>query len=289
MPVPGARAYKGVAAVLATMHSKEQAIAPILGESLGLIVTPAAGLDTDRFGTFSREVERTGSQLDAARAKIAAAFEAAPSARVGIASEGSFGPHPHFPFLAVGRELVLMIDRDSGLELTGHDASHETNFSHKAVRSLAEALSFARDVRFPGHGLIVTGCRNGLPDHRIFMQKNATDLQMLEAAVRESLELCGEAFIETDMRAHRNPTRMVAISRAARDLARRFESRCPACSHRGFDVTARVPGLPCAWCGQPTQVIMAEVMSCDSCGHAREIPVAGKPVADPGQCEACNP
>ncbi len=50
------------------------------------------GANTDRFGTFSRDIERTGSQLDAARAKIAAGFEYAPSARIGLASEGSFGP-----------------------------------------------------------------------------------------------------------------------------------------------------------------------------------------------------
>lgn len=35
-------------------------------------------------------------------------FEYAPLARVGLASEGSFGPHPHIPSLAVGRELRIM-------------------------------------------------------------------------------------------------------------------------------------------------------------------------------------
>ena len=61
--------YHKTVAVLATMHGKERVIAPILEQGLGLRVALALGLDTDRFGTFSREVERTGSQLDAARAK----------------------------------------------------------------------------------------------------------------------------------------------------------------------------------------------------------------------------
>ena len=113
------------------------------------------GVDTDKFGTFSREVRRSGSQLDAARAKIAAGFEYAPFARVGLASEGSFGPHPYVPFLAIGRELVLMVDRESGLELTGYDASEETNFGQRVARNLESAVAFAQDVGFPEHGLIV--------------------------------------------------------------------------------------------------------------------------------------
>jgi len=61
--------YRKTVAVLATMHRKERATALVLKEGLGLMVRLAAGVDTDIFGTFSRDVERTGSQLDAARAR----------------------------------------------------------------------------------------------------------------------------------------------------------------------------------------------------------------------------
>ena len=128
--------YNNTPTVLATMHGKERVIAPLLERDLALRVELALGLNTDRFGTFSREIERTGSQLDAARAKIAAAFENAPCVTIGIASEGSFGPHPYIPFLALGRELILLIDRETGLELTGHDASPETNFDHAVVSNV---------------------------------------------------------------------------------------------------------------------------------------------------------
>tara|TARA_Y100001933_G_scaffold213931_1_gene219771 strand:+ start:29826 stop:29957 length:132 start_codon:yes stop_codon:yes gene_type:complete len=40
------------------MHGKERVIGPILSRSLGLVGSPAAGIDTDKFGTFSREIER---------------------------------------------------------------------------------------------------------------------------------------------------------------------------------------------------------------------------------------
>ena len=68
----------GARTVIATMHGKERVIAPLLAEALGLDCLVPSAFDTDRFGTFTREIARTGSQLDAARAKIAAAFEHGP-------------------------------------------------------------------------------------------------------------------------------------------------------------------------------------------------------------------
>ena len=289
MPRPITRPYWNVSAVLTTMHAKERVIGPILRDELGLIVGLAAGINTDQFGTFSRDVERTGSQLDAARAKIAAGFQQAPSARVGLASEGSFGAHPYIPFLAFGRELILMVDRESGLELTGYDASPDTNFGHAVARDREAAFAFAQRVLFPEHGLIVMGCRNELPAPDLLLNKNVLDLAALEAAVQEAVRLCGAAFVETDMRAHRNPTRMTAIERATRDLVRRFQSQCPNCGHRGFDVVERIRGLPCAWCGEPTDVIMAEALTCQSCGHRNERLVSTAPTADPRHCQGCNP
>ena len=281
--------YRGKLAVLASMHGKERVIGPVLRDGLGLIVGLAAGVDTDQFGTFSREIARTGSRLDAARAKIALGFDSVPSARVGLASEGSFGPHPVVPFLAIGRELVLMIDRDSGLELAGYDTSEETNFGHAAARDLEAALAFADSAGFPGHGVIVMGCRDGRPAPDLMLDKDVSDPASLEAAVRRALAMCGAAFVEADMRAHRNPTRMEAIARATRDLVRRFHSRCPGCGYPGFDVTERLPGLPCAWCGQPTRVIKTDILACRSCGHYERRPASTGMAADPGDCDGCNP
>jgi hypothetical protein len=281
--------YDDTPAVLATMHGKERVIGPLLQRSLGLRVEPAAGLNTGRFGTFSREIERVGSRLDAARAKIAAAFENAPHLRIGIASEGSFGPHPYLSFLAYGHELILLIDRASGLELTGHDASPETNFAHGVVFNVAAAIEFAERARFPDHGVIVMGCVDHQPAHDLALIKDITDQESLQAAVSKVIDKCGAAFVETDMRADRNPTRMSAIGRATADLVRRFRSRCPECGQPGFDVTERVAGLPCAWCGAPTGLIEREILCCRSCGHREERAATEKATANPGRCEGCNP
>lgn len=287
--VSNERPYDNRLAVLTTMHAKERVIGPILQNELGLLVKLAAGVNTDQFGTFSREIERLGSQLDAARAKIAAGFECMPSARIGLASEGSFGPHPQMPFLAIGRELVLMVDQESEFELAGFDASPATNFGHIVARDHAAALAFAHRVGFPEHGVVVMGSRDEQPAPDLLLTKDIADVNALEVAVHNAIERCGAAFVETDMRAHRNPTRMAAIERATRDLVRRFHSRCPNCNHRGFDVTERIQGLPCAWCGEPTRVIMAEALNCLSCGHREERSVTAATTADPGQCDGCNP
>ena len=289
MPGGPKRPYERMVAVLATMHGKERVMAPILEEGLGLVVGLALGVDTDRFGTFSGDVERSGSPLEAARAKITAGFEYAPLAQIGLASEGSFGSHPRLPFLALGQELVLLADRRTGLELTGHDISPRTNFAHRLVFDLDQASEFASQVGFPEHGVIVIAGRDEGPAPDIFLDKESVDPPALASAVAAAIDLCGAAFLQTDMRAHRNPTRMAAIGLATRDLVRRFNSRCPRCDHPGFDVIERVPGLPCADCGEPTLAIQAEVLACPACGHRRSRPATHATVADPGRCESCNP
>ncbi len=264
-------------------------MAPLLGQALGLRVERASGLDTDLFGTFSRETPRTGTPLDAARAKVTAAFACAPHARVGLASEGSFGPHPAIPFLPLGVELVLLSDRETGFELTGHDATPDTNFSHALVTDVDGASAFAQRCGFPAHGLIVIGSVDGRPAPDIALVKDVLDRGTLEAAVRKVLAESGAAVVETDMRAHRNPTRLRATERATADLVRRYQSRCPACRHRGFDVTEWVPGLPCASCGAPTRDIQDHILSCSSCGHRETRRASLSPTADPGRCDYCNP
>lgn len=280
--------YDGARALLATMHGKEQVIAPLAARFLGLRVEAVQGLDTDAFGTFNREIARAGSPLDAARAKIAAAFALAPDVPVALASEGSFGPHPQMPFCALNREIVVMIDRETGLELVGNHAALNTNFAHAVVADSASGRAFAAQAGFPAHGLIVLGVRGSRPAPDLALFKAIADETALAAAVEAAIAASGAAFVETDMRAHRNPRRMRAIKRAMIDLIRRARSRCPDCARPGFAMTERMSGLPCAWCAGPTRLTRAEVWGCLRCGYRNERPVA-KNAADPMHCEACNP
>ena len=285
----GRRWLSGTVAGLVTQHGKESVIGPVLQAGAGLSVFRVEGVDTDAFGTFSREVERRGSALDAARAKIHAGFEARPDARILLASEGTFGPHPAVPLLAMGDELVLLVDRETGLEVWGRDVGPGTNFAHRRVEDVGTALDFARHAGFPDHGLIVLGVRGETPAPNLFLRKDIADAEALVTATKAALDRTGAAFVETDMRAHRNPTRRQAIQRAAEDLVQRLGSPCPACARPGFGRTGRIPGRPCSDCGTPTELAKAWIFACEACGRQETRPAPGEAWADPGACPSCNP
>lgn len=287
MPAAKGLYYDGGRAMVATMHAKEQAISPIIESFLGLCVEVTA-IDTDAFGTFSRDIARTGSQLDAARAKIQAAFAKQPEVKVAIASEGIFGPHPIVPFCALGREIVVLADRTADLELIGHYATTDTNYAQTVVSDIAGGLAFADRVGFPDHGVIVMGYRDGQPAHDLWLEKDARTWEDLRSILDKVIAELGVAFVEADMRAYRNPRRMRSIKRATINLARHARSACPRCQRAGYAISGRLPGLPCSWCGGPTQVTRAELWSCAGCGHRIERAVAAV-TADPAQCGRCNP
>ena len=66
--------YSGLKASLLTQHGKESVICPELMSTNGLEVIHVTGYDTDRLGTFTRNIPRYGSQLDAARKKQGSAW-----------------------------------------------------------------------------------------------------------------------------------------------------------------------------------------------------------------------
>jgi hypothetical protein len=283
------RPYANETALLATMHGKERAIGPIVEQELGLQIRVPQGLNTDQFGTFSHDIERAGSQLDAARAKIQAAFALVPRARFALASEGNFGPHPKIPFLTLAHEIVVFTDREKSLRIIGHDESSDTNFAHAIVNRASEAMIFAEKMGYPGHGVIVMGCECGKPVPKKVLEKGIVYGAELERAVRAAVEQCGAAWIEADMRAHRNPRRMRAIERATMDLVERFRRRCPVCRRPDFSVIEHIPGLPCADCKAPTYVVQRAASICRGCGYRSERPATDRVAADPAQCERCNP
>jgi len=134
-------------AVLATMHQKEQVMSPILERELGVKIIVPAELDTDVFGTFTREVKRLGTQIEAAGLKAKKALDIA-GATLAFASEGTFGPHPAMPYLPANREIVILLDLVNNLELIGESLSAETNYSHQLVSSIEEACGFYKKVGF---------------------------------------------------------------------------------------------------------------------------------------------
>lgn len=270
-------------AVIATQHGKEAVIAAELAEFKLRWIGPPATFDSDRFGTFTRDVPRAGTQLDAARAKTQAVLDLCPDTRIAIASEGAFGPDPAVPIVARGVEIVLLHDRRSGIELAGHDVTWETNFAQRSVSSTMEAEGFARAIGFPAHGLIVM-----TPDGTVPRVKDIDTVEELLDHVAVDVARAGHCWLETDMRAHRNPRRMMAIARAAQRLAEAMRQSCPKCYRPGF-VAKREPGRPCAWCNCATNEIWREIRLCCGCQHREETLIERSRFADPGTCPNCNP
>lgn len=280
--------YAGRKAVLATMHRKEEAIAPALISTLGLIVESTAGLDTDQLGTFSGEIAREGTMLEVAVRKARLGMSAS-GALLGLASEGSFGPHPAIPFLPAGMELLVFVDDERGTVVTESFIVEKTNFDHLVVLPGEVPNEFLQRIGFPEHGLIV---RPNEGEVAAALSKGVVDRdglsQAIAAAAAASLD--GRARLETDMRAHLNPTRMQSLAVLAGRLAQRLARRCPSCGAPGFGRTGTRPGLLCEACGEPTEMVVAEIFGCAACDYTEERPRADGLERAPAQyCPECNP
>ncbi len=280
--------FAGRVAVLGTKHQKERVIAPILAQARVEVQVPK-DFDTDVLGTFSREIPRCQGPLDTARQKARLALEHT-NETLGIASEGSFGPHPQMPMLPCDRELVLLIDTEHGLELVGETLSLETNFAHQTVTGLEEAQQFAQKVGFPEHALIVMPQAQPEPTQTIW--KGIQTVSELEIAIDQAKQDSPNqtVHLETDMRAMFNPTRQKIIAQATEDLLRAMLSPCPNCQFPGFTLKELQPGLSCRCCGLPTLLPRLGIYRCDHCQFSQSrFDPQGLEAADPSQCSFCNP
>ena len=276
---------RGRKVVIATMHKKEQVIAPMLERELGLEPISLTDFDTDKFGTFSGEIERTKDPLETARMKCRAAGEHY-GCSLAVASEGSFGPHPSMFFAPADDEFILLLDLEHGLEFKARVLSTETNFGGAFYSSWREVEQFARTARFPSHGLILRDAQNSTEA----LVKGIDTWERLEKETEKMLGKYGQVFAETDMRAMFNPTRMKIIEQATFKLVESIKRTCPKCQVPGFDVTSARPGLPCEICGAPTRSTQAHIISCQRCSYyeIKEYP-HNKTHESATHCDWCNP
>lgn len=275
--------FNGKKVVVATMHGKEKIIGKILKENFNVESFVPSDFNTDIFGTFTRDIKRSGDQLEAARKKGNAALEKT-GADIAIASEGIFSPHPSFPFVSSNLELVLLVDKESGIEVRGHARTSDTNHNHKKVSSVEEVISFAKEIGFPEHGIIV---RKSETSKKIY--KEISSWEELEKISKKLLSgfFTKNIFLEADMRAHRNPTRMKAIEEAILDLIKNIKSACPDCNTPGFVKTKFLSGPPCSSCGLETDIPGTFLYECQKCNRKEER--REKDFATPSECVYCNP
>lgn len=280
LPWPDARV------ALATQHGKADALGPPLA-AVGLEVV-AVVVDTDALGTFSGEVERIASPRDTVIAKARLGM-AASGLRLGLASEASFGPDPLLGFVPLHRELLAFIDDVHGQVLVLEQSSRDTNWQGASARRVDDVQALLQSSGFPEHALLVRPNRfvAGMP-----VAKGLRDRSGLAQAIAAMAALSddGLARVESDMRAHMNPTRQRQLRALGLRLAERLAVPCPACGAPGFGHARSEAGLPCADCAAPTDMLLAEVHACGCCGHEERRPRPdGRVEADPGACAFCNP
>ena len=290
------KTYQGATAALATMHGKEIAIAPAMRAQLGLNVITPPDLDTDVLGTFTGEISRVGTMRDVAIRKARLGMGIS-GLKIGIASEGSFGPHPHIPFFRAGLELMVFVDDERDLIITEALIAEEINHDEAVVLSASELEPFLPRVSFPDHALVVAPNLTASPwwklhPERARSRKGIVSYDELVDAVARAGRISedGRARITTDLRAHMNPTRMRAIARLASLLAVRIATECPECHAPGFGRVRPAPGLPCRDCGEESTIPRGDILRCVACEHEREkrrLPICGS--AEPGECPRCNP
>jgi hypothetical protein len=277
--------FKGRKLVIATMHKKEQVLSPILERELGVNCMLPDNFNSDQWGTFSGEIERSLDPVETARLKCLKAMELT-GCDLGVASEGSFGPHPSLFFIQADDEFIIFIDLKNKLEIICRELSTNTNFNGKVIQSEVELVDFTVLVKFPTHGLILKDAK----DHYRHIVKGITNQAELQKAFVYIKEKFGTVYIETDMRAMFNPTRMAVIEVLTKKLIAKIQSTCPECSMPGFAITSALKGLPCSLCGSPTNATLAYISVCDHCNFTQKEEYPNdKTTEDPMYCDRCNP
>lgn len=276
--------YRGTSISLLTQHGKEQVLGPLFAASLEARLELATGFDTDTLGTFTREIPRAGTQLEAARRKAHKGMELT-GLTCGVASEGAFGPGP-FGLLPMNLELVVLVDRARRIEIVGR-AQGPSMHRHERVATEEALREFAGRVSFPDHGLVLRP--DDQDDPRV--RKGLADWPALLRAFAEARaeSRTGAVFVETDLRAHHNPTRREVIRAATEDLIARIRTECPRCASPGFGLIERLPGLPCLACASPTDDVLAERWGCVTGDHFEIRDHSTGRFADPCRCDTCNP
>jgi hypothetical protein len=277
--------FKGRDLVIATKHGKERVIAPIVEKELNVKCFVSLDLDTDLLGTFSGEIERKNDPITSARNKCFMAMELT-NCDIAIASEGSFGPHPSLFFIPADDEILVLIDKKNGLEIIVRELNTETNFNGSDIKTEEELLAFAANANFPSHGLILRKSKDEYGD----IVKGINSVEQLSKVFIELMNDFGTAFVETDMRAMYNPTRMKIIESATQKLIKKINTLCPICNMPGFGITDAKEGLPCEICNFPTRSTLSYLYTCQKCNYTKEEKYPkGKKIEDPMYCDYCNP
>ncbi len=269
------------------MHGKRAAIAPALAGDVGLILDVAPGIDTDALGAFTGEIARPGTMEETAILKARLGLEAS-GLHLAVASEGSYGAHPRFPFIPGGLEMIVLVDDALGLVIKETMIAGQTNYQHTTA-AWADALTdFLSRASFPSHGLIVRPNRS-TPGAAPSLRKGAPrrlQRRFLRARAnpRTRSPSCNRTCVRTAIpRAWpSSPNWLSASPIGWRGCVRSAGRRVGASS--APNAACRVRNA-----GGPTELAQAEIWGCGACGERRASPRSDGMAAAARHCPWCNP
>lgn len=276
--------YDSVSIILATKHQKEQALRESFAAAFAANIFVPTDYDTDQFGTFTGEIERSlrpdeTATLKATRAAQTYGYD------FGLASEGSFGPHPTHYFSACDFEWLCFVDLTRDLVIIESDLTTETNYAYLDIKPSDSYQHFLEQVKFQNHALILRGMTT-----KTILAKGVQSRAELDQLLRAHFQHEDVIRLETDMRALFNPTRMQFIQRLGLKLITRMKTFCQRCHAPGFGKITVRGSLPCADCCSETGLYEHRVLSCVKCDYEESHPRAdGLLHADPQYCFHCNP
>jgi len=277
--------YQGSKIAFLTQHGKQEFLKAPLELAIGCQLIHTDGYNTDLLGTFTGDVLRAGTQLEAARRKALIGMELT-GLEIAISSEGAFEGGPFAGLIPWDTEVLLWVDRINGLEIVGVSQGPAQS-NQKSISSQEELLQFATEAKFPEHHLVV---RPEHKDHQDVVKGIRDQGELIRAfELAKSKSRNDVVIVENDLRAFSNPTRQGVIREAADNLILKLKSECPICCTPGFWIDRYIPGLPCSSCGTKTKVPKAEVWLCSRCGFTKEHQMKTSQYADPRYCDFCNP
>ena len=265
------------------MHGKEKVIGAKMKDVFEISSSIDKDFNTDKFGTFSGEIERVVSPYDSALKKCLAANRDY-NADLVVSSEGSF--FMTYGFVSTNHEFLLLKDFKNDLEIKAEFVTHDTNFNGQLFTEIKDLDDFLDRSKFPSHALVLRPRSDSFQR----MDKGVNDIVLLEKLMKSYIAEFGSVYLETDMRAMYNPTRMLSISIATDKLVSKMKSECPNCSVPGFDVKKVEAGLPCELCLNPTKGVKQHVYECEKCSFSKNVFYPNsKSFQDPMYCDVCNP
>ena len=264
--------------LISSKHHKDKLLEPLF-QRLGtqLFVDPT--FDTDLFGTFCGQIPRQEGPKTTVKEKCLAGMKKR-GVLQGLASEGSFGPHPQLPFLNMNEEWLVYIDLERNIEIYGQSSSldvcHE-KLHHEDVDRLSH---FLIQIDFGAQGLQLKDANTNK-----IIEKGIT----AHSVLNDFLQHYPDWILETDLRAHLNPKRQAQIVAAAQNLIARSQSLCPKCEAPDFWITDYLGKLPCCQCQQASNTYQSLKYSCVNCAFERIETRQDLHCIDPEFCPFCNP